>query len=705
MRFAGLLLLLSPALYCADLSLPGCEPRSEVRMALEREFGPQATQNLTTAESARHRDTVLGRLIAEYPREAAPHLRLLTAIRWNDPERYPGLMAKYVASAQARPNDPLALYLAAMAVFRTHTPEAVRLAEQSRKLAPDFPAPTLLLAEIHQAGKFEDRARAAAELERYLKLCPAVSTLGWTMDKAGTPALRANNAAALRARLEKETDPAQLRQYETLWGMEFRSRPPAQHDELRKVIAGDVKRLERLNPKPDARYLLVLISGYKQSGAPKETITALDNRIVSLDPTSDDAFDVAYDRWAEGHKAPENHRDKAAWDAYNAARLAALDEWIPRFTRTRYLAQMRYTALANNDRSSSSEVLKALDAYLATFEYNEPRAFSYWTAAKPLLDRKIDPARALTLAQRAIVLMDEESAQEDRDDSVSDKDRGEQMKRRASNRRALQLLALRAALMAGRPDAASSFKCSVEAAPPPEKAELQAYWHARARLAWAEGRKADGLAYYQAALHARQEPPPFREGRLRDELGEESKALWQDLGGTETAYAVWSAPPTASGKVESAEGRWERPTRDLPAFELADLEGKTWKLKQLEGKTLLINLWATWCGPCQSELPKLEKLYQQVKPRADLQVLTFNIDDDLGLVAPFMKEKGYTFPVMLAADLVNKLYDGWGIPQNWIVDPVGKWQWIQLGYDSAEADWIGSMLKRLESVKGAAKPR
>ncbi len=76
-----------------------------------------------------------------------------------------------------------------------------------------------------------------------------------------------------------------------------------------------------------------------------------------------------------------------------------------------------------------------------------------------------------------------------------------------------------------------------------------------------------------------------------------------------------------------------------------------------------------------------------------------NIDSELGLVDPLVKEKGYTFPVLPAYDFVNKLLpDGIGVPQNWILDRQGKWQWQQLGFDSSEADWEGSVLAKLEAV-------
>ena len=145
--------------------------------------------------------------------------------------------------------------------------------------------------------------------------------------------------------------------------------------------------------------------------------------------------------------------------------------------------------------------------------------------------------------------------------------------------------------------------------------------------------------------------------------------------------------------------RWETPKKPLPAFELSDLSGKTWKLKQLEGKALLINLWATWCGPCRAELPHFQKLYEQTKDRADVQVLTFNIDEEAGLVEPYMKQHGYTFPVLMAYQLVHNLLDDFGIPENWLVDPKGVWKATQVGFDSTDTDWVNTMIKKLESVR------
>jgi thiol-disulfide isomerase/thioredoxin len=256
---------------------------------------------------------------------------------------------------------------------------------------------------------------------------------------------------------------------------------------------------------------------------------------------------------------------------------------------------------------------------------------------------------------------------------------------------------LRAARLAGQPEEAQALRASIERPPPKAKDRLSDYWLNRARLAALDNRKADGLTYYQLALHTRVTLPSPVRGRLVDNLTDEARVLWKDIGGTETAWAIWSKPP-ADGPEVLAQGRWETPKLQLPAFELADLSGKTWKLTNLEGKSILINLWATWCGPCNAELPHLQKLYNQMKDRPDFQILTFNVDEDLGAVEPFLKQKGYTFPVLPAYSFARGILDVNGIPQNWVVDPMGVWRWTQIGFLEGQ-HWADDMIRRLESVK------
>jgi thiol-disulfide isomerase/thioredoxin len=254
-------------------------------------------------------------------------------------------------------------------------------------------------------------------------------------------------------------------------------------------------------------------------------------------------------------------------------------------------------------------------------------------------------------------------------------------------------------MRAHRPDAITpSIKASVEAPRAADDKDESQYWLRRARLAAIEGEQQDALGYYQLALRTRSKPPGYERGKLTDDLGDEAHTLWTKLGGTEVAWTAWSQPATPTDAAKADDARWEKPTKTLPTFELADLSGKTWSIKSLNGKVVLINLWATWCGPCNAELPQLQRLYEQAKGRSDLQILTFNIDEDLGLVEPFIKEKGYTFPVVPAYSYVVNLLDGYAIPQNWVLSPKGDWEWTQVGYGSDDA-WVKDMLAKLDAVK------
>ena len=75
------------------------------------------------------------------------------------------------------------------------------------------------------------------------------------------------------------------------------------------------------------------------------------------------------------------------------------------------------------------------------------------------------------------------------------------------------------------------------------------------------------------------------------------------------------------------------------------------------------------------------------------------MNDDLGLVAPYLKENGFTFPVIPAYSYLMNQLEVFGIPQNLIIDPKGNWRWVQLGFDAGDATWADEIIKRLESVK------
>jgi thiol-disulfide isomerase/thioredoxin len=684
----------------AGSSVPGCDARPEVRQALREKLKDSDLARLKFADRAAREHQVLEDLIAQYPGEIEPYRRLINFVRYSEPEQFPALQDRLRKQAAAKPGDPVAAYVAAVALFQTDTPESIRLLEAARASAPDFAWTALELANIYASGKLADKKKAAEDLAQFFSMCPSSTDqrAQWLLGKLGDMALQARVASALRVKLAKETDPVTLRDYETLWGLEFRSRPPQQHAALREQVKTDLKRLEAIDVKGDVKWVALLKNGSKQTGDPEATV-ALEDRLLREFPASEEAYGVLYDRWKKIHKEPSDHKDAAAWAVYNAAYKDAMKEWIRECTDSTYLSRSTwFFTIFSDDTISEKEGNAALDHFLkAQTDYEAPAAWPYLDAAEFLLVHKWQPKRALDLLHKAQPLLTAELNRELHDDNVSAEDAEQRMNSQLYQEQNIDGLILRAARMAGRPAEAQALRASVDGAPPSLKKRESGYWLNRARLAAIENRRADALTYYQRALETRLSPPNPWRGKLEDDLADESRALWKEMGGTEVAYAVWSNPPVAKTE-ELKEGRWEKPKKTLPAFELSDLSGKTWKLTTLEGKSVLVNLWATWCGPCNAELPHLEELYKKVKDRSDVQILTFNIDTDLGLVEPFMKEKGFTFPVLPAYSLVMGLLDGVGIPQNWIVDPQGKWRWTQLGF-GGEPDWTGEMIQRLEQVK------
>jgi peroxiredoxin len=111
--------------------------------------------------------------------------------------------------------------------------------------------------------------------------------------------------------------------------------------------------------------------------------------------------------------------------------------------------------------------------------------------------------------------------------------------------------------------------------------------------------------------------------------------------------------------------------RDQADFTLTDLTGKLWTLKQLSGKVVVLNFWATWCPPCRKELPDLESLYQQFKDEG-LMILAIS-DEDMAKVKPFVAQQKVTYPILLdPGRKVNELFQISGIPKTFVYDRNGK---------------------------------
>lgn len=143
-----------------------------------------------------------------------------------------------------------------------------------------------------------------------------------------------------------------------------------------------------------------------------------------------------------------------------------------------------------------------------------------------------------------------------------------------------------------------------------------------------------------------------------------------------------------------------------PDFALAALDGAEVRLAEQEGQVVLVDFWATWCGPCKEELPHIETFHRKYAD-SGLRVLALSTDLDDDTVQPFIDEHDYTFTVLHADDAVQKDYGVSGIPVVYLVDRQGRVRWHRVGFGPGGKDEMAREIEQLlkePAVQPAAAP-
>lgn len=125
----------------------------------------------------------------------------------------------------------------------------------------------------------------------------------------------------------------------------------------------------------------------------------------------------------------------------------------------------------------------------------------------------------------------------------------------------------------------------------------------------------------------------------------------------------------------------EDKTREAFDFtgQFLDTEGDRVGLSQYRGKTLFINLWATWCPPCRAEMPHISDLYDKVKDDDAIAFLMIALDEDFEKSIRYVKDKNFSFPIVHAAYGLNPSLRSQAIPTTLVVSPEGDIVFYQEG--------------------------
>lgn len=140
---------------------------------------------------------------------------------------------------------------------------------------------------------------------------------------------------------------------------------------------------------------------------------------------------------------------------------------------------------------------------------------------------------------------------------------------------------------------------------------------------------------------------------------------------------IFSAGSLASSSLEG---------QVAPDFVLRSASGENLRLSEYRGDVVMINFWATWCGPCRQEMPLLDELYERYQ-RVGFSLLGVNIDDDSRRAMKMVQELGVKFPVLFDENKdVSKLYKVDAMPVTILVDREGRVRHVHHGYKPGYED-------------------
>lgn len=116
-----------------------------------------------------------------------------------------------------------------------------------------------------------------------------------------------------------------------------------------------------------------------------------------------------------------------------------------------------------------------------------------------------------------------------------------------------------------------------------------------------------------------------------------------------------------------------RPGQMAAPFELPRLGGgETIRLEELRGRIVLLNFWATWCKPCEDEMPAMQRLYEQLAG-PDFEMLAVSVDTGRAEVEAFQKRLNLTFPILLdPAKEASSAYQSYRFPESYLIDREGR---------------------------------
>ena len=132
-----------------------------------------------------------------------------------------------------------------------------------------------------------------------------------------------------------------------------------------------------------------------------------------------------------------------------------------------------------------------------------------------------------------------------------------------------------------------------------------------------------------------------------------------------------------------------------PDFTLKSLSSNNIKLSEQRGNVILLNFWASWCGPCRTEMPILDELHNKYK-KLGFTVIGVNVEEDTRKAKRYLKDVKVSFPVLFdSSNQVSKLYKVTAMPSTVMIDRNGNMRYLHKGYKPGEESQYKKWVKKL----------
>ena len=128
-----------------------------------------------------------------------------------------------------------------------------------------------------------------------------------------------------------------------------------------------------------------------------------------------------------------------------------------------------------------------------------------------------------------------------------------------------------------------------------------------------------------------------------------------------------------------------RTSKPAPDFVLKDIHGQSVNLAQFKGKPILLNFWATWCGPCREELPSMQRMHEASKNNGGFHIIAISVDRfNMKKVSQYAENLNLTFPILVDPERkIRNAYFIRGLPTSYLIDSDGKLR----GFVSGARNW------------------